>query len=252
MAESIAARLYVTVPLAAGAKVTLDEGQAHYLRHVLRLGPGDFVAVFNGRDGEWSACIFSLGKRDATLAVELLRRPQQQEADLWLVFAPVKRAPIDAIAEKATELGVSALWPVMTRRTVPARVNLDRLAAQARAAAEQSERLSVPEIRASVPLDKAIAAWPADRRLIVCDESGRAPPAAEVLAGAPASPGGWAILTGPEGGFAPGELDAVLKLASATSISLGPRVLRADTAAIAAVAVFQALAGDWRQARRPV
>jgi 16S rRNA (uracil1498-N3)-methyltransferase len=248
----VAARLHVTAPLGPDAAVALDEARAHYLRDVLRLGIGDQVALFNGRDGEWRARIDTLGKRGATLACAAQLRGQTVEPDLWLLFAPIKRGRIDFIAEKATELGVSLLWPVMTRRTNVGRVNVDRLAANAREAAEQTERLSVPEIRPPETLERVLAGFPSGRRLIVCDETGRSPPIARVVGDAAKSRGGWAILTGPEGGFAPDELDALLKLPFGTSVGLGPRVLRADTAALAALAVFQALAGDWSGPSDPV
>jgi 16S rRNA (uracil1498-N3)-methyltransferase len=247
--EPVAARLFVPADLAAGARVALDEGQAHYLKHVLRLGPGGRVGLFNGRDGEWRAVIAAQDRRATTLAVEGQSRPQAPEPDLWLLFAPVKRAPIDFVTEKATELGASALIPVLTRRTIASRVNTDRLAAIAREAAEQCERLTVPRIAEPVRLED-LPDLLDDRWLVVCDETGGRPIAEAVRVESPKKAA--AILVGPEGGFAPGELDAILKLPFASRVGLGPRVLRADTAALAALAVFQALAGDWHSARPPV
>ena len=246
---SIAARLYVQAPLAEGLVVQPDTAQTHYLRHVLRLEAGAPLALFNGRDGEWRARLAVAARRGLSLIVEAMRRPQEPAPDLWLLAAPVKRAPLDLIAEKATELGIARLLPVLTRRSVVARVNVERLHAIAREAAEQSERLTVPEIAEPVALDRAVALFPPERLLLVADEGGGAPPIAEVLAGLGPLSGGAAVLTGPEGGFAPGELDAVLKLPFARPAGLGPRILRADTAAISTLAVFQALAGDWRRAR---
>jgi 16S rRNA (uracil1498-N3)-methyltransferase len=245
--DDFAARLYVTEPLGpADMAVRLDAAQVHYLKHVLRLGAGDAIALFNGRDGEWRGVIDRLGKQDGTIRAERQTRQQPVEPDIWLCFAPVKRARIDYIAEKATELGISALIPVFTRRTNVTRVNLDRLGANAREAAEQTERLSVPEIREPVSLDRMLERFPKDRILLLCDETGTAPPIADQLNRLAGHAGGWAVMIGPEGGFAPDELDALRKLPFVNAVSLGPRVLRADTAALAALAVFQALRGDWR------
>jgi 16S rRNA (uracil1498-N3)-methyltransferase len=244
-----AARLHVAADLAAGAAVELDPAQAHYLRNVLRLSRGAAVALFNGRDGEWRATIDDLGKRGATLRCVAQTRSQIAEPDLWLLFAPIKRARLDWLVEKATELGAAALLPVWTARTQPERLNQDRLRALAVAAAEQSERLSVPEIRLPARLDQVLAAWPAGRLLVLCDESGAGTPIAEALAGfAPGAPA--ALFVGPEGGFTDTELDALGKLPIVTRVGLGPRVLRAETAALAALAVFQAIAGDWRRRRK--
>lgn len=236
--------------LGPGAAVGLAPEQAHYLRSVMRLGVGAPLALFNGRDGEWQARIEALGKGWASCAVERQLRPQAGEADVWLVFAPIKRARIDFIAQKATELGVSGLWPVFTRHTAMSRVNLERLRANAVEAAEQSARLTVPEIREPVTLDEALVRWPAERRILLCDESGGGVPIAEALAVSGAKPAPWAVLIGPEGGFSPAELDRLRKLPIVTAVGLGPRLLRADTAALAALACWQALAGDWRGARR--
>jgi 16S rRNA (uracil1498-N3)-methyltransferase len=171
-------------------------------------------------------------------------RAQQAEADLWLVFAPIKRARIDYLVEKATELGASALVPVITRHTHVERLNLDRLRAHAIEAAEQSERLTVPRIEEPRALDEVLAAWDASRRIMLCDESGTAPPASVALANQNAA--AWAVLIGPEGGFAETELDALRKLPFVSPVSLGPRILRADTAALAGLAVLQALRGEAR------
>jgi len=237
-------RLYGEGELSAGRELGLDHTRAHYLRSVLRLQQGARVAVFNARDGEWLARIDGLGKGWCSLAVEGQRRAPAAEPDVWLAFAPIKRARIDFLAEKATELGCSVLQPVLTRRTAVSRVNLDRLAANAREAAEQCGRLGVPEVREPLALPALLADWPADRRLLLCAESGTALPIAEALTAASAGP--WALLTGPEGGFDQSELDALLDLPFVTPVGLGPRLLRADTAALAALACWQAVLGDGR------
>jgi len=242
-------RLFVEGDLAAGAEAALDEAQAHYLRHVMRRGEGAPLKLFNGRDGEWTATLGLRGKKAAVALVGARTREQAAEPDLWLCFAPVKRARIDYIAEKATELGVAVLQPVTTQHTVVERVNVERLRANAVEAAEQTERLSVPEVRTPVDLASLLAGWPAGRRLLMCDETGAGPPIAEVLAvlddAARAAP--WAIVVGPEGGFAEAELAVLRRIKDVTAVGLGPRILRADTAALAALAVWQALVGDWRR-----
>lgn len=241
-------RLYVETDLGHGTEIELDRARAHYLQSVLRLGTGAAVAVFNATDGEWLCRVFEIGK-GVSLAVErqLREAESETETDLWLLFGPIKRARLNWLVEKATELGVAALLPVWTARTQVERVNLDRLRAHAVEAAEQSERLSVPELRAPERLDRLLAAWPGARRLILCDESGAGEPIGD--AAARLSQGPVAILLGPEGGFDESELDAIRKLSFVTCVGLGPRVLRAETAALAAVAVFQAIAGDWRRSR---
>jgi 16S rRNA (uracil1498-N3)-methyltransferase len=243
-------RLFVTAALGDGAEIELDEDATHYLRNVLRLAPGERVGLFNGRDGEWSAELTGLSKRAARLQLRERTRAQSRESDLWLVFAPIKRQRIDILAEKATELGVAALLPVFTARTVMTRVNLDRLAAHAKEAAEQTERLTVPVIREPRTLDKLLAEWPASRRLLVCAEAGPARPILDALGELTRDvrnrTQSWAIMTGPEGGFTASELDALGKLPFVTPVGLGPRILRADTAAIAALAIWQALVGDGR------
>jgi 16S rRNA (uracil1498-N3)-methyltransferase len=250
MTEKPAARLYVSDDLGAGLLLGLSDGQAHYLRNVLRLAGGAEIALFNGRGGEWRGRIAAIGKSGCSIALDAQIRKQQAEPDLWLVFAPVKRARIDYLVEKATELGVSALHPVRTSRTVVERVNVERLQANAVEAAEQTERLTVPVVHAPETLPALLARWPAGRRLIVCDERGQAPPIAKVVAGQrDALSAGAAVLIGPEGGFTETELDGLANLPFVNPVSLGPRVLRADTAALAALAIVQALAGDWRNRR---
>jgi 16S rRNA (uracil1498-N3)-methyltransferase len=249
MIERRPRRLYVASGLASGVETELDRAQAHYLRTVLRLDTGAAIAAFNATDGEWLCRVAEFGKRGARLSVEAqLRAPEPEaEPDLWLLFAPIKRARLDWLVEKGTELGVTAFVPVWTARTQVERVNLERLRAHAIEAAEQSERVSVPEIRAPEALQRVLASWPSGRRLILCDESGAGEPISDAAGRLPARP--VALLIGPEGGFDETELDAFGKLSFVTRVGLGPRVLRAETATLAAVAVFQAIAGDWRRAR---
>lgn len=239
----IETRLHVDEPLAAGAALGLDHGRAHFLRTVLRLKRGDRLAVFNGHDGEWLAVIDGLGKGWCSLSVIEQRREAAPEPDLWLLFAPIKRARLDFLIEKATELGCARLQPVVTRRTNVSRVNLDRLSATAREAAEQCERLTLPEVMPPEDLMKLLGRWPSERRILLCVEAGSAQPIAQALRQA-AELGPWAIMTGPEGGFDQSELDALSNLPFVTPVGLGPRVLRADTAALAALATWQALLGD--------
>lgn len=243
--DRVETRLYVEATLAAGATLGLDHARAHFLRSVLRLKRGAQVAVFNGEDGEWTARLDALGKGWASLVVGHQRRAQAPEPDLWLVFAPIKRARLDFLVEKAVELGVSRLQPVITRHTAVSRVNQERLAANAREAAEQCERLSVPEVTEARPLFDVLEDWPEGRRLLVCSERGAAPPLAGVLqAAASEAATPWAILIGPEGGFARSELDGLGKLPFVTPVGLGPRILRADTAALFALVCWQAFLGD--------
>ncbi len=242
----IATRLFVEEDLSAGRSLGLDHARAHFLRSVLRLARGAQLALFNGRDGEWLARVEGLGKGWASLEIVEQRREQRAEPDVWLVFAPIKRARLDFMVEKAVELGASRLLPVFTQHTDVSRVNTERLAANAREAAEQCERLSVPEVTESLGLSALLADWPRERRILLCAESGAARPIGEALAALEASAGQpWAVLTGPEGGFHASELDALLKLPFVTPVGLGPRVLRADTAALAALTCWQAWLGDW-------
>ena len=234
-------RLYVTADLTAGAEVPLAGSQAHYLLHVMRAKPGDLVLLFNGREGEWLAEIKSVAKKNLTLACGSRTAAQSDGPDVWLVFAPVKKTPADYLAQKATELGAAKLQPVFTRRTIVSRVNPERLLANAIEAAEQSGRLSVPEIGEAMRLEKALLNWPKERALYFCDEAGDAKPLASV-----AKPAPCAILSGPEGGFDPAERAMLRALPFVVPVTLGPRILRADTAALAALAIWQATAGDWR------
>lgn len=238
-------RLYIEADLSDGAEVALEKDQAHYLRNVMRLGTGATLKLFNGRDGEWRAAIDHASKNRMDVALLEQLRPQTVEPDLWLLFAPIKGKRVDAIAEKAGELGVSEIRPVVTERTVVGRVNTERLAANAREAAEQCERLTLPHVHEPVKLAEIIGNWPEDRRLLFADERADALPIAEALKGQ--QPGGkWAVLIGPEGGFAPAEQVLVRALPQALPVSLGPRLLRADTAAFAALSLWQAHLGDWR------
>lgn len=235
-------RLFVTAALGPGQRVALDGDRTHYIKNVMRRALGDEVGLFNGQDGEWLGRIDTYGKSSAGIVLEVQRRPQVASPDVWLAFAPVKRARIDFIAEKATELGASVLWPVMTRRAEASRVNTERLTNIAIEAAEQAERLDVPAVRDAVQLEKMLAEWPRDRMLFVCAEAGAARPIAEAVTAHRGAPAGFLI--GPEGGFAPAELDALRKLPFVVAIGLGPRLLRAETAAVVALACWQALAGD--------
>jgi len=216
--------------LAAGLSHTLTPEQAHYLGGVLRLRAGETIHLFNGRDGEWAARLEEIRRDKARVSVQTQSRPQAPEPDLWLVVAALKRDATDLVVQKATELGVSALLPVFTARTNAARINTDRLAAIAREAAEQSERLTVPSVRMPATLPDLLGAWPADRRLAAAIE--RAGPVPVPRAGA--------LLVGPEGGFAPAELDALRAARFVSPIWLGPRILRAETAVIAGLTLLQA------------
>jgi 16S rRNA (uracil1498-N3)-methyltransferase len=236
-------RLFVDQTLAEGARVVLDAAPANYLSAVLRLVPGDRVKLFDNRTGEWLAEIAEAEKKRVTLHVTAHLREREPVPDLWLLFAPIKRGRIDWLVEKATELGVARLLPVITRRTIVDRLNPERLLAHVVEAAEQCERTALPTLDPPEKLERVLAAWPTERALLFADETGGAP-----LAGA-ARAGPAALLIGPEGGFTDEEREAIRTLPSARAVSLGPRILRADTAAVAALSVWMAAAGDWGRAR---
>jgi 16S rRNA (uracil1498-N3)-methyltransferase len=232
-------RLFIREPLSDGARVELDAGQGNYLANVLRLGPGAELLVFDGFSGEWLARIAEVRKKHITLAIDRKTREAESVPDVWLAFAPVKRAQTDWLAEKSTELGVARLMPVMTQRTVAERVRLDRLESIAVEAAEQCGRTRVPEIVEPMVLRKFIEELDPSRHVYFADEGGGEPVAAVF------SEGPCVILVGPEGGFTDEER-AFVRGSGASAISLGPRILRAETAALAALSAYMALAGDWR------
>ena len=233
-------RLYVDQALALGQPVALGAAQSNYLFNVMRLGQGGQVKLFNGRDGEWLALVEHLGKRTGILRCTAQSAPLIAPPDLWLLFAPLKKARTDFIVEKAVEMGAARIVPVQTRFTNE-RVRADKLRAHAIEAAEQCAATHVPEVADLIPLDTLLSQWDAARRILWADEG---------LAGSTAlinaSPGPWAILIGPEGGFAPEERTKLQSLPYVTPISLGPRILRADTAAVAALTIWQTTLGDWR------
>ena len=252
-------RLFVPDPLAEGAMVTLSADQAHYLQNVMRQGAGDAILVFNGLDGEWRAVLADVSRRACRLRIEARTRDQAVTPDVELAIALVKRARLEIIVEKAVELGVRRVRLVTTRRTNADRVNLARLQAIAREAAEQTGRLDCPQVGGPELLARLLETWEAGRGLMFCDEAGddpeapwgggrgRAAPALDALATlTPATP--FTVLIGPEGGFDPQERAQLRALPFVTPVALGPRILRADTAAIAALTLWQAALGDWRTA----
>jgi 16S rRNA (uracil1498-N3)-methyltransferase len=240
-------RLYVDQALQAGAAIALAKPQTHYLKDVLRLGPGDPVLLFNGRDGEWRGRLEPAGKRAVTLRLEAQTRPQTVAGDLHYMFAPLKRARLDYMVQKAVEMGVARLLPVMTRHTQAERVNVERMRANAIEAAEQCGVLRLPDIDEPAPLSRALAGLEADRLLVFCDEDAPiADPMAALASVSAAS--SLAVLVGPEGGFAEDERTLLLARRQVVRLALGPRILRADTAAVAALALVQAVLGDWRAA----
>jgi 16S rRNA (uracil1498-N3)-methyltransferase len=236
-------RLFVDAPLRAGVELPVTREQANYVQNVLRLETGATVLVFNGRDGEWSAKL-AVARRAASLVPEERRRPQTPSGDLTYAFAPLKHARLDYMVQKAVEMGASVLAPVLTQHTQVSRVNLDRMRANVIEAAEQCGILSVPEVREPLALDRWLADLPAERIVIFCDEEVEARDPIESLRGAPA--GSLALLIGPEGGFHEAERRILLARSNVVRLSLGPRILRADTAAVAALALVQAARGDWR------
>ena len=237
-------RLFVEADLAEATTVACSSAQANYLKNVLRLKAGDGILVFNGRDGEWRAGLVEAGKRGASLLVRAQVRPQEGGPDIDYLFAPLKRARLDYLVQKATEMGVARLRPVITHRTTPERVNVERMRANAIEAAEQCGILRIPEVSEPDKLESALAGWDATRPLIFCDEGCEERCPLTTLARL--QPGPLALLIGPEGGFDELERAKLLARPFVTAISLGPRILRADTAAVAALALVNAVLGDWR------
>jgi 16S rRNA (uracil1498-N3)-methyltransferase len=242
-------RLYTTAALGAGISVALEQPQAHYLLHVLRLTAGDPVLLFNGRDGEWRGRLEKPGKREISAQLEERTRAQTAPGDLHYWFAPLKHSRLDYMAQKAVEMGAARLQPVITRHTQTARVNLERMRANAAEAAEQCGILTLPEIEAPVELDQALTSREPSRLLIFCDEDAEVkdPVAAlqQARGGTAAAPP-LAVLVGPEGGFAQDEREKLLRASNVLRLAIGPRILRADTAAVAALALVQAVLGDWQ------
>ena len=244
MPEAVAKiRLFVDAPLSAGAEVVV-EAQAHYLVNVMRQAAGDAVKLFNGRDGEWLALIEAAGKRRCALRCVERTAPLRLPPDLTLLFAPIKKARTDFIVEKAAELGARAVQPVLTEFTNSERVRVEKLRAHAIEAAEQCGGTFVPDVRPPRKLREVLDTWPAERRLMFCDERIEAPTAQDALSGGSSGP--WAILIGPEGGFSDAEAARIRGMETTLSVTLGPRILRADTAAVAALTLWQAALGDWR------
>jgi 16S rRNA (uracil1498-N3)-methyltransferase len=240
-------RLFVGASLAAGATLLLETDQAHYLAHVLRLRADDPLLVFNGTDGEWKARLGDTAKRRVVLTIETMVRPQPAPGNLHYLFSPLKRARLDYMVQKAVEMGASRLAPVMMRHTQAERVNIERMRANAVEAAEQCGVLALPEIAAPVNFDAAMAALSPSRHLIFCDEDAPCADPVAALREVPRAPqGGLAVIIGPEGGFADDERTSLLGRSETSRIALGPRILRADTAAVAALALGQAVLGDWR------
>lgn len=247
--ENAKIRLYVDHPLGAGQTVPLEREQAHYLFGVMRLAQGSAVALFNGRDGEWQAEVTAAGKRGGELTCRTCSRDQLGPPDLWLCFAPIKKARTDFIVEKAAEMGAARIIPVQTEFTNAERIRRDRLQAHAVEAAEQCGNTYVADVEDLARLDRLLADWPEDRQLMFCDEAfadasyGTPDGAPRRLSEAPKGP--WAVLIGPEGGFSPAERKRLHNLPFAWPVQLGPRILRADTAAVAALTLWQATLGDW-------
>ncbi len=240
-------RLYVDQALAPGQPVAVGDDAANYLFNVMRLSVGGQVALFNGRHGEWRAVVTQAGKRAGVLTCIEATGPQVMPCDLWLIFAPIKKVRTDFIVEKAVELGVSRIVPVQTRHTNSERIRQDRLQAHAVEAAEQCGATFVPEVADLVGLERLLAGWPDGRRLMWCDEglSGSGVGASATLTGLVGA-GPWAVLIGPEGGFSKDEQTRLRGMAGVHGVSLGPRILRADTAAVAALVLWQAVLGDLR------
>jgi 16S rRNA (uracil1498-N3)-methyltransferase len=242
-------RLYVEAPLAEGAEVKLDPQQTNYLVNVLRLGAGARVLLFNGRDGEFASALVANSRKSASLVVGSQTRPQELPPDVDYLFAPLKHARLDYMAQKAIEMGARRLAPLLTRRAQAARVNLDRLRANAIEACEQCGVIWMPEVAEPETLDETLAHWPPERLLVFCDEEAPQRSPLDALGQASAA-NGVSLLVGPEGGFDDDERAAILAGPRVLRLSLGPRILRADTAAVAALALIQATLGDWSKPRR--
>lgn len=238
-------RIYLDAPLAGGSEVALDRDRANYLLNVLRLKRGDALLLFNGRDGEWQARLAGTGKRALTAIVGGRLREQPRPRDLHFLFAPLKHARLDYLVQKAVEMGASRLQPVITRHTQVTRINLERMRANVIEAAQQCGILTLPEVAEPLAF-KTVAGGDADRLLVFCDEEAEVKDPVAALAAARSSGQALAVLIGPEGGFAEDEREALRQRPNVVRISLGPRILRADTAAVAALALVQAVLGDWR------
>jgi 16S rRNA (uracil1498-N3)-methyltransferase len=243
-------RLYLPQDLAPGAEVKLDAQQTNYLVTVLRLGAGSPVLVFNGRDGEFSAGLATSSRKAASLIVGAQKRPQETPPDVDYLFAPLKHARLDYMAQKAVEMGARRLRPIITRHTQVGRVNLERLRANAIEACEQCGVIWAPEVNPVEPLGEALGRWPAERLLVFCDEEAETANPLDALTSVRAD-GGVGLLIGPEGGFDNDERAAILSVSRVVRLSLGPRILRADTAAVAALALIQATLGDWPKKTDP-
>ena len=252
-------RIYINAPLEVNGTAHVSREQAHYLKNVLRRKEGDEVRLINGRDGEFAGTIETLSKKGGVVSLSMKTAAQKNEPPISLHFAPVKRGPLETIVQKATELGVEYFQPVITARTVAPKLNIDRLQAISIEASEQSGRYTIAQVRPSQKLDRMLNDWPEDRRLIFCDEAGddetkewggpngRAQPMLDALKNVDSAAYKWAVFIGPEGGFAPEERALLRSKEYVTPVTLGPRILRADTAAIAALTLLQAARGDWRE-----
>jgi 16S rRNA (uracil1498-N3)-methyltransferase len=238
-----APRLFVPGPLSLGARLSIEGGQAHYLSRVMRAASGDAVVLCDDATGEWAARVIEAGKREVLVELEALLRPREQVPDFTLCAALLKKDRFDLVLEKATELGIARIQPMLTRRCVADRLNIERARALVTEAAEQCARTALPDLAEPVKLEALLRDWPQDRALFFADENGGEPAAAAFAA----SPGPAALLVGPEGGFDDGERAAIRAMPQARPISLGPRILRGETAAIAAMAVWMAVAGDWHK-----
>ena len=242
MARGAKIRLYLNIDLTAAPEAELDESQSHYLLNVMKQTVGDEIIVFDNAHGEYGCRIVAAAKKHCRIEIGQQLRPYAQTPDVWLLFAPVKKDQTDFIIQKAVELGARAIAPVITARTISEKVKLERFTAQAIEAAEQCRRVDLPQVFPARNFNELLKSWPAERKLYFMDETLNSASVADVF---PRSPASAAILVGPEGGFAPDELDALRRLPFAEGVTLGPRILRAETAAAAALSCWQALAGDW-------